>query len=172
MMEALHRYDSDYQHGAAAPKTVPRTREGARRTRRPAEKTYRKVQVLYKMHPKMLAKRQNALRICSTVALVFLMMVGVVACNAVSAKINLENISIQKNIDSLEARIDKLNLAISTKCDIQQVAKVAEQELSMGFPEDSQVYYMEFEKEPEPQPQEESKGFFQRIQEWIQGIVG
>ena len=42
----------------------------------------------------------------------------------------------------------------------------------MGFPEDSQVYYMEFEKEPEPQPQEESKGFFQRIREWIQGIVG
>ena len=158
-MEALHRYDSDYQHGTAAPKTAPRTREGVRRARRPAEKTYRKVQVLYKMHPKMLAKRQNALRICSTVALVFL---------------NLENISIQKNIDSLEARIDKLNLAISTKCDIQQVAKVAEHELSMGFPEDSQVYYMEFEEEPaqEPLTQEQSKGFFQRIQEWIQGIVG
>lgn len=172
-MEALQRQYRDYQHGTAVPKRAPRPAQPQRRRRQAAPKTYKKVQVSYKMHPLMLAKRSNAVRICMTVALVFVMMVAVIASNAVSAKINLENISIQKNIDNLEEQIDKLNLAISTECDIQRIAQIAEDDLSMSFPSDSQVYYIEFEEEQAiQQAVQPEENFFARVQEWILGIAG
>ena len=174
-MEALHKSYREYQRGTAAPKRAPQPAQpGRQRRRAAAPKTYRKVQISYKMHPLTLAKRNNAMRICATVALVFVMMVAVIASNAISAKINLENLGIQANIDNLEEQIDKLNLSISTECDIQKVAQIAENEPSMGFPSDAQVYYIEFEEQQTAQPQaaEPELNIFQRIQEWILEIVG
>ena len=114
------------------------------------------------------------MQLCLTVALVFVMAVAVVASNAISAQINLENIDIQENIYAMEEQIEQLNLAISTECDIQQVAEVAENDLSMGFPSDSQVYYVELEQEQAVQQVtvEQESGFFQRVQEWFLGIAG
>ena len=174
-MEALHKSYREYQRGTAAPKRAPRPTQPERQRRRaPAPKSYRKVQISYKMHPLMLAKRDRAVHFCVTVAIIFVMLVAVVAGNAISAKINLENLSIQTNIDNLEKQIDKLNLSISTECDIQKVAQVAENELSMGFPDDAQVYYIEFEEQQDAQQQaaEPESNIFQRIQEWILEIVG
>ena len=154
-MEALHKSYREYQRGTAAPKRAPRPTQPERQRRRaPAPKTYRKVQI--------------------SVAIIFVMLVAVVAGNAISVKINLENLSIQTNIDNLEKQIDKLNLSISTECDIQKVAQVAENELSMGFPDDAQVYYIEFEEQQDAQQQAAEPGpnIFQRIQEWILEIVG
>ena len=44
----------------------------------------------------------------------------------------------------------------------------------MGFPDDAQVYYIEFEEQQDAQQQAAEPGpnIFQRIQEWILEIVG
>ncbi len=173
-MEALHRSYREYQRGAAVPNTLPRKTKRPNQRENRTQKTYRKVQISYKMHPLMLQKRNNAIRICTTVMLVFVMMVAVIASNAISAKINLENLSIQENIDNLKEEIDRLNLSISTQCDIQKVAQIAENELSMSFPGDSQVYYIEFDEQTTEQQEivEPKKNIFENIGEWILGLVG
>ena len=177
-MEALeYRNHRAYQHGTAARSIAAqpaRPERSTRRAPRQQPKSYKKVQISYKTHPLVMAKRSRAMQICLTVALVFVMAVAVVASNAISAQINLENIDIQENIYAMEEQIEQLNLAISTECDVQQVAEVAENDLSMGFPSDSQVYYVELEQEQAVQQVtvEQESGFFQRVQEWFLGIAG
>ncbi len=74
----------------------------------------------------------------------------------------------------MKEEIDRLNLSISTQCDIQKVAQIAENELSMSFPGDSQVYYIEFDEQTTEQQEivEPKKNIFENIGEWILGLVG
>ena len=81
-------------------------------------------------------------KICATAAVVFLMLTLVVAINGLSAKVSLQNVKIQENINDLQEQIEKINVDITTSCDIHSIAQDAEERLDMSFPSDDQVRYV------------------------------
>ena len=141
----------NYQYGTAAPKRnfQPRPQPRPQIKRRPKHqvRTYRKVEVRYVDHPVTAARKQNSLKVVLTVAAVFVMLFAVVLVKSYSSSINLENIAIQKEIDQLNDEVAKLNIEITAKCNIKNIANIAEKRLGMSFPANENVRFVEISQE-------------------------
>ncbi len=137
-MEYRRRY-SRYQTGTAAPKYNEPIRRPKKKVR---VREYRKIEVSYREHPLTAQRRKTMVKICATAAVVFLMLTLVVAINGLSSKVSLQNVKIQENINDLQEQIEKINVDITTSCDIHTIAQDAEERLDMSFPSDDQVRYV------------------------------
>lgn len=135
-----------YQYGTAAPKRNfqprPQPRPQVRRRPRQQVRAYRKVEVSYIDHPVTEARRKHSYKVVMTVAAVFVILFAVVLVKSYSSSINLENIAIQKEIDLLNDDVAKLNIEITAKCDIKNIATIAESRLGMTFPDNENVRYV------------------------------
>jgi len=148
------------------PQRKPRRRPQARE----------RVEVVYQVHPAMVAKRLKALANCLAALACFVMLLAVVAGYAAISEINLENIALQSNIDELETQVEKLSLEIAVKSEITSLAEVAETEMEMRFPTASQIRYVSL-TEPEPITETvsigakgEEAGFFERVWQTVNSL--
>lgn len=147
--EALPRREQGLPAQPRRAKPVTRPKVAPKRKRR----VYKKVEVSYVVHPRTRQMRRKALYNCFTIAVCFILLSVVVASYAKVSALSLENFEIEQNILDLEAQVEKSELAIATKCGIDEISKVAENNLDMGFPEESQIEYVQL-KQPQETGQE------------------
>ena len=145
--EAVPKREQGAPAGPRRAQPVPRPKTAPKRKRR----VYKKIEVSYVVHPRTRQMRRKALYNCLTIAVCFVMLSMVVASYAKVSALSLENFEIEQNILDLEAQVEKSELSIATKCGIDEISKVAENELDMGFPEESQVEYVELKQPQTPQ---------------------
>lgn len=160
-MASYYNNNRRYQYGTAVEKEAPQivTRPRVKKQRKP--KTYKKVEVSYVAHPVDRIKLNNAVKICLTVGIAFVMLFSVILLNAQSSKINLQNIAIENEIGDLKDQIEKLNLSITTSCDIKNISDTASEDLGMGFPEHNLVEYVNIPQETVTETENTSnEGFF------------
>jgi hypothetical protein len=164
-----YTYETAPHYGQTAPKRAPRPKTTPRRR----QKVYKKIEVEYVLHPKHRRMRKRALQNCIAVLFCFVMLSGIVAGHAYLSSVNLENVAIEKNIEAIEADIEKANMHIATGYGLNQVAEAAEDKLYMQFPDETQIKEIELKK-PKPivEEVEEEPGFFSKLWQGFLSIFG
>lgn len=142
--------------------------------REPRRRQAEQVEVIEKMHPVSQAKRRRAISTCVVILIGFVMLVAVVAQYAAIAETNLDNLNMEAEIQDLETQVEQKLIELEAMGDLKSVQQVAEDELHMGFPDISQVRYIELKEVATPQAEEtpQETGFFQNLWDKIVGLFG
>ena len=90
--------------------------------------------------------RRRTLSNCLLVLVCFALLSVVIAGNAAISNNNISNTQLEDEISKLEDEVGKISVSIASKGDVVDVASQAETKLAMGFPEASQVRYLNVEE--------------------------
>ena len=88
------------------------------------------------------AERRDALKTICVIIAVFAMLALVVGRYSIINANYLENYKLQTNIDSMQEQINTLQLNIAVEGNLDEITRIAKDELNMGFPDGNQVQYI------------------------------
>ena len=135
-------------------------REPVRRQAPPSART--RAQVVERLHPAQLQARKKTVVNCLYILTCFALLVLLISRYAVVSSVHLENLALEQEIENLELQVGQLQLELDTEGNIQEVQTIAEKELGMHFPDNSQIRYVHLpdDEQPVEETAKEAPDFF------------
>ncbi len=143
-----------------------------RPSRAQAEETGRRrtVEIVEQFHPEQIKNRRRALAYSLVAVFIFAAASLVVSGYASISEVNLDNLTLQAQVDELSEEVEARSVELASKTDLVSIQSIAKEELNMDFPDNSQVRYIALEapvvQETEKGPVE-APGFFEALWEGI-----
>lgn len=116
--------------------------EKKREAQRPPQRKP-KVEIVEKPHFMQAVLRRKALVNCIVIAVITALLLVVVSFYAQIAALNVQNIRQAEKNEALQVRYDQKSIEMAARTDMSAIQKRAEKELGMGFPDNSQIRYIE-----------------------------